>query len=941
MRSWLYSLFSLFIFTASLPALAQDGNWPKVIKTSNAEIRIFEFQPQSLNGNKLALQSALSVKENDKDPVFGMLWAEGTINKDQSGNVNNMSDFNVSNIKLPGVENRSEINELKTLLQTEIPDMELNIPMTQLLARIAANQKEAKLSAGINTNPPKIIYMNEPSMLVFIDGQPQIQRNTEWGVDQVVNTPFTIIKNNNKFYLYGNRKWYTANSITGSWTYLRAVPQQLTTIDKEIRNADTSVLTENTIPAIIVTTEPAELIQSKGEANFSPVQGTNLLYMTNTANDIFLDVNQQQYYVLISGRWYKAPNLNSSWTYISPDQLPEDFAKIPAGSEKDAVLASVAGTPQAEESLLDAEVPQTAKVDRSKATANVEYDGEPQFEPIEGTDLEYAVNTPGSVISDGRRYYYVENGVWFESNDPAGPWQVATERPDEVANIPPSSPVYNVKYVYIYDYTPDYVYMGYTPGYLGTYRYGPTIVYGTGYHYRPWRGRYYYARPLTWGFNMRYNPWTGWSFGLGMGSGWFFSEYGYYDRYYSSPSYYGRGTCWGGWWGPVVYRPQYSRPYSHYYGRNVVINNNYIIRSSNYNNIYRHRRDAQSYQRPVYTGSRNRTRDYAGNYNNRSNGGLNNNSSRPSRNDANGNISNNTRDRNRFGNVREPRFGTSVNPNRNTQQSGQPGISRQLPRNNGNVLTNPATNNNNGTVIGNRPQRNVIERENQNSGGFNERNTQAGNNTINNRPVRERTTTLPDNGNTGTNRNVLDGNRPQRNVIERENQDSGGFNDRNNQPGNNTINNRPVRERTTTLPENNNQRNRNVFEGNRPQRTNPSANPSPSDNNNGGFNRNREMTRPSTTPVNPQPVERRTRENRDVFGGGQNNPAPQQRPERVYSPQPSSPASGTIQNRPGRERNVSPMPSGGGGEVRQRPANPSPSSGGSQEGGRIERRGRF
>ena len=41
-------------------------------------------------------------------------------------------------------------------------------------------------------------------------------------------------------------------------------------------------------PEIIVSTEPAELIQSNGEASFSPIQGTSLLYMTNTNNDVFL-----------------------------------------------------------------------------------------------------------------------------------------------------------------------------------------------------------------------------------------------------------------------------------------------------------------------------------------------------------------------------------------------------------------------------------------------------------------------------------------------------------------------------------------------------------------------------------------------------------------------------------------------------------------------------
>ncbi len=112
-------------------------------------------------------------------------------------------------------------------------------------------------------------------------------------------------------------------------------------------------------------------------------------------------------------------------------------------------------------------------------------------------------------------------GVWYVADGPDGPWRVSETRPIGVDDIPPSSPVYDVRYVYIYDVTPSYIYMGYLPGYLGCYPYYGTVVYGTGYRYRPWRGhRHYYPRPCTWGFHPRYNPWLGrWGFGYTFSSG--------------------------------------------------------------------------------------------------------------------------------------------------------------------------------------------------------------------------------------------------------------------------------------------------------------------------------------------------------------------------------------------------------------------------------------
>ncbi|RYE14745.1 MAG: hypothetical protein EOP51_27675, partial [Sphingobacteriales bacterium] len=353
------------------------------------------------------------------------------------------------------------------------------------------------------------------------------------------------------------------------------------------------------------------------------------------------------------------------------DELPADFAKIPEGSPKDHVLASVAGTDAANDAVQEAAVPQTAKVDRNSAQAEVAYDGDPQFEDIDGTDLDYAVNTPASVIRWKGRYYSVDNGVWFESGRATGPWVVSVRRPYAVALIPPSYPVYHMKYVYIYDVTPEYVYMGYTPGYLNTFVYGPTVVYGTGFYYRPWFGTHYYARPYTWGFNVRYNPWIGWGIGYHYSSGWFNMSVGIGRPW----GYWG-----GGWWGPRSYRPSYcwgpSRYGGSYYGRNNFYYNrgrNYNYATRNYSgNIYRNRSGVLSrdYNRIVYNNrnrsvrngdwsSNNRSNvngryNNGNNYNNRNNGNYNN---RNSNNRFNGRENNNdrenVRDNNRNNNNRD------------------------------------------------------------------------------------------------------------------------------------------------------------------------------------------------------------------------------------------------------------------------------------------------
>ncbi len=144
---------------------------------------------------------------------------------------------------------------------------------------------------------------------------------------------------------------------------------------------------------IITATEPTELIVTDGEPEFQTITGTNLLFISNTDSDVFMDIDTQQIYVLLSGRWFTAPKKEGPWSYVYPNKLPEDFAKIPPGSEKGNVRANIAGTEEAHEAVVETHIPQTAAVKRSEANLTVTYDGDPKFEPIEGTSMKYAVNT--------------------------------------------------------------------------------------------------------------------------------------------------------------------------------------------------------------------------------------------------------------------------------------------------------------------------------------------------------------------------------------------------------------------------------------------------------------------------------------------------------------------------------------------------------------------
>ena len=71
---------------------------------------------------------------------------------------------------------------------------------------------------------------------------------------------------------------------------------------------------------------------------------------------------------------------------------------------------------EADQAVIDAQIPQTAAIRRDEAKLDVTYDGEPKFEKIKGTDVSYAINTGAQVLLIDGRYYAVDSGVWFSSS---------------------------------------------------------------------------------------------------------------------------------------------------------------------------------------------------------------------------------------------------------------------------------------------------------------------------------------------------------------------------------------------------------------------------------------------------------------------------------------------------------------------------------------------
>ena len=541
--------------------VAQDTTgwaWPREIPSGAAVITMYQPQLDTWEKATVEARAAVSVKATaDAAPVFGAVWLSARFTTDRDTRMVSFIDIRVPSVRFPEATDEQQ-TKLAGILEAEIPKWNLEISLDELLPTLDLAQRSDRAEAELENAPPKIIVRYEPAVLILIDGEPHFEAVEGSQLQRVANTPYMIVKHDADFYLASNETWFTAGNIMGPWKATSVLPADVEQIDTQVTaqwqqqeqqqaeelpavSVDT---TTHRLPEIVVSLEPAELIFIDGNIGLAPLEGHELLYVGNTDSDVLYEVASQNYYVLLSGRWYRSKDLGRGpWEYVANDKLGEAFSTIPADSNIGYLRAHVTGTDEAREAMLEQSIPQTAEVKRSDTSFTVEYDGQPKFEAIDGTEMSYAVNTASSVIEVGSTYYACDQGIWYQAPSPESPWTVAAEIPAEIATIPPSSPIYNVTYVQIYEASPDVVNVGYTPGYTGSYVSSGSVVYGTGYYYQPWWGNYYYARAATWGFHTRWNPWYSWSFGLSYATG----------RYRFATSWGGGYS--GGWWGPARYRP--------------------------------------------------------------------------------------------------------------------------------------------------------------------------------------------------------------------------------------------------------------------------------------------------------------------------------------------------------------------------------------------------
>ncbi|MDX9788179.1 MAG: hypothetical protein RBT11_15465 [Desulfobacterales bacterium] len=464
---------------ASEEAPPADPGWPRVFEKNGKQLTVYQPQVDYWNDYKdLRCRFAIAVKTGpSQQEKLGVVEIDADTVVDHAERVVDMVPKK-REMRFPNTSEAEATSLEKVVDELHPPSRTLTVSLDRVLAYLDPDQQPQQQAVELNLDPPKIFYSQKPAILVMFLGEPELKpvEKDKTELMFAVNTNWDVFYDatGQRYYLLNGDNWLaTADAVKGSWRPAEALPAGLSSLPQDDNWADVRQQVpgkrDQNPPVVFVSTEPAELLVTAGEPSFSPIPGTKLMRVANTDIPVFLFSGDKTYYLLIAGRWFRAAGLDGPWTVASLD-LPGDFARIPDSDPAAFVKASVPGTVEARDAVLLASVPATTAVDVSKpAAVEVGYSGEPKFEQIPSTTVQYAANSPQSVFFVDGGYYCCDQGVWFCGSAATGPWTYCKSVPQAIYTIPASHPTHNVTYVVVQNTTPTTVVYSQTAGYSGEY----------------------------------------------------------------------------------------------------------------------------------------------------------------------------------------------------------------------------------------------------------------------------------------------------------------------------------------------------------------------------------------------------------------------------------------------------------------------------------------
>jgi len=297
----------------TIPALAQtaanpSNGWPQELNAGGTRLVIYQPRAESWNDGQWQARSAVMLTQvAGKPPHFGIITLSARTREDSQHGTVTLENLEVVSGEFPS--NPSDQERLLTEIRKHVSEWPRTISADRLRADLGIKDAErASDAVSLRNSPAKIIFSPRRAVLIQVDGDPVFRPVEGTKYTRVINTPAMILQDTSdqRLYLDGETRWMTATSLDGPWSEAQPPPADLDKVKAQLSEANRGD-EQNASPAqpqagakpnappgpplppaVYVTTVPAELIQTRGRPQFSPIQNTELTYVANSENDIFM-----------------------------------------------------------------------------------------------------------------------------------------------------------------------------------------------------------------------------------------------------------------------------------------------------------------------------------------------------------------------------------------------------------------------------------------------------------------------------------------------------------------------------------------------------------------------------------------------------------------------------------------------------------------------------
>ncbi len=147
--------------------------WPRTFTSGADTFTVYQPQVDKWEGDQISVYCAVEVKAGkDAAARYGVVWLQGRTEVDKVNRLVTLDQVKITQVKFP-LAHEKEL-ELTALLKKKLPGATKTISLDRLEAELEADNERIK-GVEVKNDPPKVIISSKPSLLVLIDGQPQLR----------------------------------------------------------------------------------------------------------------------------------------------------------------------------------------------------------------------------------------------------------------------------------------------------------------------------------------------------------------------------------------------------------------------------------------------------------------------------------------------------------------------------------------------------------------------------------------------------------------------------------------------------------------------------------------------------------------------------------------------------------------------------------------------